>query len=203
MIERFMTSLDKVRLRVLMICLPIVLAGCAATEIGQRQIYTPPPNSGVTTRPDNGLAPLTPLSIPQVLQQTGPTSSHPAMIYPRSIEDTQSSTAVLALYKQFQQERNTGKLDAAGDALQRALRLDPRNAFLWNALASLHLQQQQPDQVEGEASKSNSLAGGNPYLEAANWRLIAAARQAQGNAAGALQAQTQAEQAMQGQSPGQ
>lgn len=199
MSERFTTYFGEARLRVLMICLPIVLSGCAATEIGQRQIYTPPPNSGVTTQPDKGLAPFSPRALPQ----TTPTPAQPVMVYPRSIEDTQSSSAVLALYKQFQQSRSTGKLDAAGDALQRALRLDPRNAFLWNAMASLHLQQQQPDQVEGEASKSNSLAGGNPYLEAANWRLIAAARQAQGNAAGALQAQAQAEQAMQGQSSGQ
>lgn len=185
-------------MRVLMICLPIMLSGCAATEIGQRTIYTPPPNSGVTTQPQKGLAPLAPEALP-----TAPTPAQPVMIFPRSIEDTQSSSAVLALYKQAQQARNTGKLEAAGDALQRALRLDPRNAFLWNAMASLHLQQQQPGQVEGEASKSNSLAGGNPYLGAANWRLIAAARQAQGNTAGALQAQTQAAQAMQDQSQGQ
>lgn len=185
---------DAVWCRWLLFCLPLLLVGCATPEVGQRQVYTPPANAGVTTAPSNNLAPLT----PQALTPTSP--SQTPLVYPRSIEDSNASPAVVALYQQAQKSQQAGKFNAAGDALQRALNLAPRNAFLWSAMARLHLRQQQWDQAEAEASKSNSLAGGNVYLEADNWRMIAAARQAQGNAQGALQAQTQAAQLMQGQS---
>lgn len=196
MIEHMFSSLPAVIRRALLSGLPLLLlAGCAATEIGQRQVYVPPSGPDVTTQPDKSLAPFSPQALPEV----APSTPQPVVDYPRTIDDTQASSAIMALYHQAQQDRGAGKLDAASNDLERAMRLDPRNAFLWNALASLHLQQQQSQQAESEASKSNSLAGGNPYLEASNWRVIAAARQAQGNAAGALQAQAQAEQALQGQ----
>lgn len=199
MIARTSPSLS-LHLRPLALALAsLLLAGCAATEIGQRQIYTPPANAGVTTQPDNGLAPFSPQPLPDV----APTPPQALKVYPRSIEDTQASPAILSLYQQAQNARSAGKLDDASNDLERAMRLDPRNAFIWNALASLHLQKQEPDQAASEASKSNSLADGNPYLAADNWRVIAAARQAQGDAAGALQAQAQAEQALQGRTSGQ
>ena len=183
--------------RSLLTVLIVVLSGCAATEIGRHQSYTPSRNSEVTTQSNEGLAPLS----PQPLAQASTQSSLSA--YPRNINQTGASSAVQALYAQAELDRHSGRLDAASNALGRAIQLDPRNAFVWSALAKIDMLMQQYDQAENEASKSNSLAGGNPWLESKNWRIIAAARQASGNARGALEAQSRAEEIMQGFTAGQ
>lgn len=186
----------RVFLRSLVPIVALTLAGCAATEIGRRQVYSPPPGSGVVTHPSGELAPLSPTPLPLTANGGQPLSA-----YPRDIQHSDASSAVKALYAQAEQGRVSGKLEMAGNALDRALRLDPRNPFVWNALAKIHLQMQQYDQAENEASKSNSLANGNPWLRSANWRVIAAARHGQGNTQGSLEARARADAAMQGQQP--
>jgi hypothetical protein len=114
--------------------------------------------------------------------------------FPKTIQDSSISSAALYLYKQAQTARANGHADQALALLQRALHVDPRNPFIWQALAESQLNLQQADQAEAAAQKSSSLARGNPYVDAGNWRIIAAARQAQGDAAGAVRAQAQADQ---------
>ena len=81
-----------------------------------------------------------------------------------------------------------GRTDEAGGSLERALRIEPRNPWVWQGLAALHVVTQQADQAESEAKKSNSLGKRNPYLEVENWRLIAEARRLKGDNAGAVEA---------------
>ena len=57
-------------------------------------------------------------------------------------------------------------------------------------LAQVYLDQQNYDQAISVAGKSNSLARGNVYVELTNWKTISAARSAQGDSIGALQAQS-------------
>ena len=76
--------------------------------------------------------------------------------------------------------------------LERALRIEPRNAALWYYMAKLRLHQGQYSQAAGLAAKSNSLDKGDRILQADNWRIIAHARYQNGDIAGAQRAQQKA-----------
>lgn len=165
----------------------LLLVGCATTQTGRRQVYIPPANTGVTTQPTTtGPAIYTPQSVPAP-------ALPPAPAFASNIMQSGANPAVLALYQAARQAQAAAQFDDAGNDLERALHLDPRNPFVWSALASLHLQMKQPQQAESEASKSNSLSRGNPYLLRDNWQTIAHARQASGDAQGALQARAMAQ----------
>lgn len=86
-----------------------------------------------------------------------------------------------------------GRLANAAAALERALRIEPRNPRLWQELARVRLKQGQYPQAESIAARSNSWAGSDNALRGENWRLIAQARDARGDAEGARQASEQAE----------
>jgi tetratricopeptide (TPR) repeat protein len=64
--------------------------------------------------------------------------------------------------------------------LERALRIEPRNAGIWHDLAQIRLHQGQYQQAESLASKSNNLAGSNRALQARNWKLISLSPQGGG-----------------------
>lgn len=170
--------------------LTALLAGCSPTEVGQRQTYTPPTHKGVSTQPNEGLAPL----LPQPLAITKSGTTAQSDIYPRHISQTNATSAVKALYAQAKSDSTNGNLSAAGNTLERAVQLDPDSAFVWNALASLDLQKKKYQRAEAEASKSISVANGNAWLNANNWKIIAEARQGQGNTKGALEARARAAQ---------
>ena len=121
--------------------------------------------------------------------------------YPKAAEDI-SSQAVVSLMKQARTARAAGQFDQASGALERAQRIEPRNYFVWSSLARVYLDKKDYDNAESVALKSNSLARGNIYVELENWKIIAAARQAQGDAIGALQAQSKADEIQRGISGG-
>ena len=96
--------------------------------------------------------------------------------------------AVIALLDRARLDMGAGQREAAGASLERALRIEPRNAWLWHELAQLRLTQGQYTQAISLAQKSNSFAGRERRLQALNWRVIGNARVAQGNPSGAEQA---------------
>ena len=102
------------------------------------------------------------------------------------------SPAVVALLDQAEQQANAGELESAAASLERAIRIDPRNAVLWYHLATVRLSQGESSQAEQLAAKSNSLASGNHSQQARNWRLIAQARREQNNPRGAATAEQRA-----------
>ncbi len=164
-----------------------LLSGCAA-ERGQSEssgvgTFVPAPASA------GGVIPGAGTYIPPTVTQPPITTQN----YPRTIQDTNASPAVLSLYKQAQSARAAGHSDQAEALLERALHIDSRNPFVWQALAGAHMDLSHPDQAESAAQKSTTLARGNPYVEAGNWRLIASARQARGDSGGAVQAQGRAD----------
>src|SRR5947207_11531397 len=79
----------------------------------------------------------------------------------------------------------SGKYPRAAASLERALRIEPRNPRLWQELARVRLKQGDYAQAESTAARSNSWAGSDNALRAENWRLIAHAREARGDAEGA------------------
>jgi len=96
--------------------------------------------------------------------------------------------AALALATQSDQARAEGNLRLAGLQLERALRIAPRDAGLWNRLAQVRLEQQEFQQAERMADRSLQLGSVDRALSLSNWRIIARAREAAGDTEGARRA---------------
>ena len=135
--------------------------------------------------------PATPAPTPAP-RPTQPTP--PAPLPPAEITREGSNQAVAALLESADKHVKNNQLDKAGAALERALRVEPRNAGIWHDLAQIRLHQGQYQQAESLAGKSNNLASGNRALQSRNWKVIASARKASGNPAGAEEAEAQAAQ---------
>ena len=105
----------------------------------------------------------------------------------------QPKRAVTVLMKRADEQRRGGDLDGATVSLERALRISPEDAVLWHELAEVRMAQRQYDGVVQLAAKSNALASPqDASLRGSNWRLIAQARRAQGDVAGARDAERRA-----------
>ena len=101
--------------------------------------------------------------------------------------------AIALLMDTARTDSEAGRLANAAASLERALRIEPRNPRLWQELARVRFKQGDYGQTENVAARSNSWAGGDAALRAENWRLIAQAREARGDAAGARAALETAE----------
>ena len=96
--------------------------------------------------------------------------------------------AVLALMQAAEEEEASGDAKLAAASIERALRLEPKNAVLWTRLAEIRLAERNWHQAYVLANKSNSLAQGNRQVQLRNWQIIAEARDAMGDTAGAEEA---------------
>jgi len=115
---------------------------------------------------------------------------------PAPVPSPQSSSenpAVASLVNGARADVAAGRLTHAAAALERALRIEPRNPRLWHELARVRLMQGDYGQAESVAARSNSWAGRDEGLRAENWRLIARAREARGDTDGARAALEAAE----------
>ncbi len=128
--------------------------------------------------------PTQPVAGGAVAQQPGEAAS----VAPEPGPVMSNNRAVIALLGLAQRDSAAGKPETAGASLERALRIEPRNPWLWHELAQLRLTQGQYAQAITLAQKSSSFAGSERHLQALNWRLIGNARVAQGDSAGAEQA---------------
>lgn len=155
----------------------LFLAGCAPLETRQVPAPQPPPEPKPQVR-------ATPLQAPEVRVEELPTEQAP----PRT---RQTSPAVMTLVQQADERRQVGDLAGAQSTLERAVQIEPGNARLWLDLAQLRLAQDQPEQAEQLALRAVEHARDNDILAAA-WRLVAKARRAQGDEAGAREAEERA-----------
>jgi tetratricopeptide (TPR) repeat protein len=104
-----------------------------------------------------------------------------------------SAKAVQVLSRRADEQARGGDLGAAVASLERALRIEPRNATVWYRLARVRADQGDYTLAEELARKSISLASAYDLdLKRNNWELIAGARRAQGNVTGAREAEQQA-----------
>lgn len=99
---------------------------------------------------------------------------------------------VVRLVREANAASNAGEHEQAAVHLERAIRIAPRNAALWQNLAVVRFRQSRFVQAESLALKSNTLTT-DSELKRQNWALIAEARARAGNQAGARQAAEQAE----------
>ncbi|WP_296806260.1 tetratricopeptide repeat protein [Thiocapsa sp.] len=97
-----------------------------------------------------------------------------------------------ALARQAEQQRQSGDYAGAAASLERSLRIAPREAYLWNRLARVRLEQGQAGQAGNLASRSNDLAGDTPLIKKDNWRVIAESKRRSGDIAGATEAEQRA-----------
>lgn len=105
--------------------------------------------------------------------------------------EQQVPEVVLALVREADAASSAGDHDQAAVRLERAIRIAPRNAALWQNLAVVRYRQGRFAQAESLALKSSSLTA-DAGLKRQNWRLVAEARRARGNEAGAAAAEAEA-----------
>jgi hypothetical protein len=172
-------------MRVCVLLMVVGLAACAPLQ-GTREPMRPAPEPSTPDRPgEPGRAPWPDTRGPTTVPEEPGLPAEES--YPRRAADV-SGPAVTSLVNQAEQEMSAGRPDAAVAVLERAMRIEPRNPFVWAALAEGYLATDNAAQAETVAARANSYARGNPWLEARNWRTVALAREAQGNDAGAGEA---------------
>ena len=100
--------------------------------------------------------------------------------------------AAASLAAQAEKQRAQGDYVAAAATLERAIRIQPREAYLWNRLARVRLDQKNYTQASSLAQKSNALSKDQVQIKEDNWGMIAATRRATGDAKGAEDAEAKA-----------
>lgn len=172
-----MKRFDVIKTGAVLLAVSFVIQGCSSTP--------PPRPAPVIEQGQVGTAPR-PADAPAV--------KSPVEVYTPAEASNKQSPAVVALLESAEQQANAGNLESAAASLERAIRIDPNNPVLWYHLATVRLEQGDSVQAEQLAVKSNRLAAGSHGQQARNWQLIAKARAARNDAAGASAARQRARQ---------
>jgi len=106
----------------------------------------------------------------------------------QSISEQSTSPVALAFLEDADKYTATGDNARAVASLERGLDIEPKNPWLWNRLASIHLQQKMWAKAITLAKKSNAFASGHNQLQKDNWQIISQARMALGDKEGARKA---------------
>jgi Flp pilus assembly protein TadD len=101
-----------------------------------------------------------------------PDEQSPSMRSAPQVSSKSTSGTVLALLSQAKEQEKSGNPEKAAAVLERALRIEPKNAQLWYRLALLRLQQGQLDLARSLAAKSIALAQGDEDLKVKNRTII-------------------------------
>jgi tetratricopeptide (TPR) repeat protein len=143
-----------------------------------------------TVRPlgDGGSAP--PRELPG--SESIPSSSDAAAPGPIQLSQAQNNPAVASLLSTANSQSQAGDHARAAATLERAIAIEPNNAWLWHYLAAARLREGRLDQAASLAAKSNSLTATDRPLQINNWKLIAAVRRHQGDAGAAAAAESRA-----------
>lgn len=127
---------------------------------------TPPPRrEPPPDLPEPGVPPAEPSSIPAPTPSPTPTP----LPQPRS-------QATQALLDGARTDLGAGRLADASIKLERALRLSPRDGWVWHELARVRLAEGDAAQARALLSRSNALAGPDEVLREHNERLLNTAR---------------------------
>jgi len=163
----------------------LFLGACAAPEPAPVEERAPPPEEEAAAPAEEEMgAVVRPLE-----ESTLEVEPLPEATTPR---ESAANPAVVALLNDAEQQSRAGRLEEAAATLERALQIDPDNPWLWHRLARVRLEQERWTEAANLAARSNAQAGGERTLMAGNWELIAEARAAQGDEAGAREARARA-----------
>ncbi len=136
-------------------------------------------------------APGRPEPPPARLEEGGAAAATPLLPYepaPREGTPRGANSAVVALVGSAREAEKAGQYGRAAAALERALKVDPRDPRLWHRLAAVRYRQGRHAEAEALALRSLNLRPADRGLDTWNWRVIAAARHARGDEAGAREA---------------
>ena len=205
--------------RALLVAAALMLGGCAGGDArtapvdevsvagtggvaraATTELPAAPPPAVVRPLPDAASASAQPLggqlpaaSRRQTLPATSPTVQGASAAGDAEVPPAAGlSPAVVALINDANQRAYAGQHDGAAASIERALQVDPGNAWLWHRLARERLAQGRAEEAENLAVRSNSLAAGDPRLQAGNWRVIEQSRRRRGDTRGADEAATRA-----------
>ncbi|MGZ8175898.1 MULTISPECIES: tetratricopeptide repeat protein [Methylobacter] len=144
--------------------------------------------------PPSEPTPTEPVTL-EALEPSSPPPPPPSELTPfQPIEATVPLSPVVgALVSAANQNSKAGDLDSAAASIERAIRIEPRNATLFYKLALLRLQQSKPRLAEDLAKKSALLASTDNTLKKHCWLLIAHAREMQQDFPGAKEARAKAD----------
>jgi hypothetical protein len=152
----------------------------------------PEPASGTPRPLPSGASSATPTP-PPAPAGTGATAPPPPPPQQLALATPVTKTdAVDGILREVRRHWAAGQHEQAAAGLERALRIEPSNAYLWQHLAAVRLDQGKSQQAEQFAAKSNSVAGDSAPLRLRNWRIIAEARRLGGDIAGAREAEARA-----------
>lgn len=102
----------------------------------------------------------------------------PANQYESEVEVIQlEARPVTELHNQALAALDNGQYQNAIDYLQRAIKIQPRNAWSWHYLAQTYWREGQPDRCLAMLERSSSYAGDDEALDGANDRLRAQCQQ--------------------------
>jgi tetratricopeptide (TPR) repeat protein len=173
----------------LLMALTLFLHGCAGKEpvirpTGPASVHVPAP--APLPAPDSVPAPDSAPDLPATPDQdiTPPRQSVPV---------AKEGKAAATLLAGARQNVRAGQFDQAEMTLERALRLEPRNARLWYEMARVKYGQKDYKQVVQFCIKSKSLAGKDYVLIKQNWLLMEKAYLQLGEPEKAKQARSKAE----------
>lgn len=127
-----------------------------------------------------------------VSEQPGTLRRPATRLPPSEIPAPDLPPAAAKLAAQAEQHRRAGDYPAAAAALERSLRIAPRDPYLLNRLARVRLEQGQAALAASLAARANDLAGNRDDLKRDNWRIIAESRRQTGDEAGARDAEQRA-----------
>lgn len=145
----------------LLMAVTLFLHGCAVKHPVDRPAG--PPLPAPVLRPDSApLPPPIPVPLPDPSVRSGRDS----------VPVAKEGRAAGTLLASARQNVRAGQFSQAEMVLERALRLEPRNARLWHEMAQVKYGQRDYGQVVQCCIKSNSLAGRDYGLIQQNWRLM-------------------------------
>ena len=131
-------------------------------------------------------------TVPQETVQAAQPEPPPAETFSPLEQLPPQTPAVNALVLAANDNTQAGNLDSAVSSIERAIRIEPRNAALYYKLALIRLDQSKPRLAEDLARKAALLAVNDNNLKKHSWLLIANAREQQQNVAGASEAKAEA-----------
>jgi hypothetical protein len=143
----------------------LVLNGCAV----KHPVDIPP------ARPVPAHTPVSPQpspALPAPDSASAPSPDSGSTFHRESVPVPEEGKAAATLLASARQNKQAGKFSQAEMMLERALRVEPRNARLWHEMAQVKYDQKEYGQVVQFCIKSNSLAGKDYNLIQQNWQLM-------------------------------